>query len=79
MKPDEMMELLGLLVRELIQAAALNHYYASLMTTQPRAWHDLSEMERDAFEDAALKQAQTVFALLGWGMDIEYLKEMAKA
>lgn len=79
MTHEETMELCAILMRQLLDAAALNYYYATLLTEQPRAWKALSKMERDHYTERALKQAQTVFLALGWQMDIQDLKAMARS
>ncbi len=79
MKQNEQLELIGVLLRELVDAVSLNQYYASLIVRPARNWSDLTKVEQEPYVTAALMQAQAVFAELGWGMDVECLKETARS
>lgn len=79
MKENEKEELIGVLLRELIDAVTLNQYYVSLIARPARNWSDLTKAEQEPYVTAALIHAQAVFAELGWGMDVEYLKETARS
>ncbi len=78
-KENEQLELIGILLRELVDAVSLNQYYASLLARPARNWSDLTKAEQEPYVTAALIQAQAVFAELGWGMDVECLEETARS
>jgi hypothetical protein len=71
MSTDEKTDLIELLVRELIDVAALNQYYGSLIRGPQRRWAELSDDERAAYRERAFTQAQAIFAAAGWGMDVQ--------
>ena len=79
MKQRELMELCGVLARELIDAAALAHLYAHTIRTMqpgvpPRNWSDLTKTERHLYRVAAMIQMEGVLAGQGWAFEFPDIK-----